>query len=320
MGYEVAVVTEAAALNALAPAWWALWRRCPGATPFQSPAWLLAWWTCFHPGALRVATVRSGDALVALAPLYLEDGPHGRRLLPLGISVSDYLDALVDPDHRAPAGAALADACGPEPVHWDDLAPGSCALALPLPRGRRDRVEVRDACPVADLAVPLPARKRRKLAMARHRAERRGAAIETATPETAAALLDHLVRLHGARWESRGEAGVLADERVRAFHALALGPLGDAGLLRLDALRLDGAVAGVLYGFSHGPRAYAYLGGFDPGFAFESPGTVLIGHAVERARAEGAREFHFLRGQEAYKYEWGAVDRWNSRRVFEAGA
>ena len=40
------------------------------------------------------------------------------------------------------------------------------------------------------------------------------------------------------------------------------------------------------------------------------------GRAIEAARQDGAREFHFLRGQEVYKYEWGAVDRRNRRRSF----
>jgi hypothetical protein len=30
---------------------------------------------------------------------------------------------------------------------------------------------------------------------------------------------------------------------------------------------------------------------------------------------EGAREFHFLRGGETYKYGWGAQDRWNTSRT-----
>src|SRR4051794_35890653 len=37
-------------LAALEPAWWALWRRSPAATPFESPAWLMAWWRHFSPG------------------------------------------------------------------------------------------------------------------------------------------------------------------------------------------------------------------------------------------------------------------------------
>ena len=62
---------------------------------------------------------------------------------------------------------------------------------------------------------------------------------------------------------------------------------------------------------THGTRAYAYLGGFDPDFARESPGTILMADAIERAAARGCTTFNFLRGREAYKYEWGAVDRAN---------
>ena len=102
---------------------------------------------------------------------------------------------------------------------------------------------------------------------------------------------------------------------MRRFHRDAVDRLGRAGL-RLYLMRLVGRVAGAYYGFHHDDRAYYYLGGFDPSFSFESPGTILVGHAIEEAVREGAREFHFLRGAEAYKYEWGAKDRWNQRRSF----
>jgi CelD/BcsL family acetyltransferase involved in cellulose biosynthesis len=39
----------------------------------------------------------------------------------------------------------------------------------------------------------------------------------------------------------------------------------------------------------------------------------MIGHAIEQAVIEEATEFSFLRGREKYKYQWGAVDRWNTR-------
>ena len=90
--------------------------------------------------------------------------------------------------------------------------------------------------------------------------------------------------------------------------------------LRLYLLRFDGAAAAGFYGFSHRGRGFSYLTGFDPAFAFESPGALLLAHAVEAAITDGAGEFHFLRGREAYKYEWGAVDRWNRRRSFRRAA
>src|SRR2546423_211750 len=105
----------------------------------------------------------------------------------------------------------------------------------------------------------------------------------------------------------------------RAGHGLAahrckrgLGPLraqrvGTAGQCPAPAL---------LRGLAGHERTLAYLHGFDPAYEFESPGTILVGHAIEEAVREGAREFHFLRGRESYKYGWGARDRWNRRRTF----
>ena len=61
---------------------------------------------------------------------------------------------------------------------------------------------------------------------------------------------------------------------------------------------------------------FFYLSGFDPGFAFESPGTILLAHMIEEAAREGRSEVHFLRGGEAYKYAWGGVDRMNAGRSF----
>jgi CelD/BcsL family acetyltransferase involved in cellulose biosynthesis len=84
-------------------------------------------------------------------------------------------------------------------------------------------------------------------------------------------------------------------------------------VLRLHALRLDGAVIAALYALADRPgrgdrRVYFYLGGFDPDRAALSPGALLVGHAIEAAVREGAVAFDFLRGQEAYKRRWGARD------------
>jgi CelD/BcsL family acetyltransferase involved in cellulose biosynthesis len=130
------------------------------------------------------------------------------------------------------------------------------------------------------------------------------------------ALLDHLFRLHGARWTERGEEGIVRDELVRNFQREALAALSDAGLARCYQIRIGGSIAGAYYGMCDGKRAYAYLGGFDPAFSAESPGSILTGHAIAEAIREGATEFHFLRGREAYKYRWGPTDRWNRRRTF----
>ena len=55
-------------------------------------------------------------------------------------------------------------------------------------------------------------------------------------------------------------------------------------------------------------RLYFRISGFDPGLERLSPGMLLVGHAIGEAIAEGFAVADFLRGQERYKYLWGAQD------------
>jgi CelD/BcsL family acetyltransferase involved in cellulose biosynthesis len=247
------------------------------------------------------------------------------------MSVSDYHDVLLDPACAREAGTALQVAAFAAPEAWErwdleELMPDAAALSLPWTGRARIEEAPQSACPVLELSGPsveacLPKTKRRKLNLARNRMARHGAVrIERVTGATLARALDHLFRLHGQRWQSQGEAGVLAEDRIRRFHRDAAAGLEAAGLLRLFTLSVGDEVIAVYYGFQAGDRAYAYLSGFDPAYAFESPGTLAVAHAMEAALAEGVREFHFLRGQEAYKYAWGATDRWNRLCVVRRSA
>src|SRR5690348_13692008 len=99
----VELIRDDQALIALRPEWDALWRRVPSATPFQSPAWVLSWWDQFGTFRPRVAAFRAGGRLAALLPLYVLDEGAERKLLPIGVGLADYFDALLEPD--LPAGA-----------------------------------------------------------------------------------------------------------------------------------------------------------------------------------------------------------------------
>ena len=125
------------------------------------------------------------------------------------------------------------------------------------------------------------------------------------------------VHLHRQRWAARGEPGMLA-EPLLAFHGEVARRLQQDGLLRLYVLYLGRDPAAAFYGFHAMRRTVYYLGGFEPRFARYSPGALVIGHAVEQAIVEDhAAELDFLRGAEAYKYAWGAVDEPVHRLVLE---
>jgi CelD/BcsL family acetyltransferase involved in cellulose biosynthesis len=318
-------------LTALAPEWTRLWQQVPHASPFQSPAWLLAWWRHFGTGAPRVMTVRSGDALAAVLPLYLLDEASRPKLLPLGIGLSDYIDALIDPACAGGADlllGAVADLPGWDECHLPDLPPGAALGRARCPPGLRDAISAAVPCPV----LPLPATgvgldgagldtviPKKTLRDARQAARRSaavgGATIEAAASDTLPGMLDDLYRLHAARWQTRGAPGVLADPAVRAFHRDAARALLTRGMLRLYRLHIADRAAAVYYGFASSGRSYAYIGGFDPELPRLSPGAQIILHAIREAVAEGCAEFHFLRGDESYKYSWGASARWNSART-----
>jgi CelD/BcsL family acetyltransferase involved in cellulose biosynthesis len=158
---------------------------------------------------------------------------------------------------------------------------------------------------------------RRKLRKARYRAARRGGAQFIRADEGAAQhTFDCLVDLHTARWRARDQTGVLAGEQVRQFHAGVIALLCPKAITRLYELRIADQTAAIYYGFYDSGRAYAYIAGFDTRFAHESPGSLLLAHVIAESLSDGAREFHFLRGSETYKYAWGAHDCRNRRRQF----
>lgn len=320
-------------LARLQPEWSALWARCPTATPFLSPEWLLPWWRHVGEGQLWALAFRSGGALVGLAPLYVYQRPASstRELFLLGIGTTDYLDVLFEPAHEAACLEALTAHLAASTSRWDvcdfqQLRPGSPLLRLPAPSGWADRVTPHEACPVLpippgtrDLEQCVPRRMLHNLCYYQRRAERRGRVrYERATQENLDELFDALLRLHQARWSTRGEPGVLADPRVQQAHREALLGLLELGALRLYALRLDDRIVASFYGFADpgrpGKRVYYYLGGFDPELEGLSLGTLLIGHALREAVREGAAVFDFLRGSEGYKYLWGAQDQGTYRR------
>jgi CelD/BcsL family acetyltransferase involved in cellulose biosynthesis len=331
---ELAVIEEATdlpALERLRPEWEALWHAVPDATPFQSPAWLIPWWRHVGVGALLVLALRAAGRLVGLFPFYRYTRPDsGERLLfPLGIATTDYLDALVLPDAAPALGAVgrhLALRAGADTWEWPQLRAGSPLLALPAPEGWTAEIVAADPCPCLALPDRLEAlsarvstKTLRDCRTARRRAEQARTLRWDTEADGVAAPFEALVRLHAARWTTRGEGGVLADPAVQAMHREALPSLHRAGLLRFHMLRLDGEIIAVLYALVDPPgravrRLYFYLSGFDPALERLSPGMLLVGRAVEAAIAEGLDVADFLRGRERYKYFWGAEDQPTFRR------
>lgn len=308
-------------LSALEAEWDALWRRCPRATPFESPAWLLPWARHHAPGRCGAAALRGEGRLVALAPVFCWEG----ALLLAGTGPSDRADALIEPGFEAgaPRLLALLPEAAPGPFDRLDLRQlpaGSPLLAAAAPQGWREERAPGEACHVAPLPGgdglgALSPRRRENWRHAVRRLGREGAEIGLATGAGVGPAVRDLLRLHALRWAARGEAGVLGDPLLRALLLDAAPRLDRAGLLRLHQARLGGERIAVLLVLAGRWAHHYWIGGFDPAHARLSPSAALVGLAMAQAAREEAQAFDFLRGQEPYKAQWGAQPVPMHRRV-----
>ena len=201
-------------------------------------------------------------------------------------------------------------------------------------------IEQEDVCPVAtlpsgdidDFLATLGKKERHEIRRKVHRAEGTGevALVESADPLAAGADgrtdLDAFIDLHQARW---GVDGLFPDtpggaqSRVffrRLFELFgapggsgASGPAASsadpfAGSLRLSFQIVGSARIAASVHFETADSILYYNAGVDPEYRTLSPGVLMVEGLVRRALSTGRTRLDFLRGNEGYKYEWGAVD------------
>jgi len=244
---------------------------------------------------------------------------------------ADYATLLAAPDDLDATAAALASYLAEtRPGTWDALDlrrlrcgdPASGALAVAF--GAREmtdgwtlNLEREDVCPVVtlpegasmdDYLGTLGKKERHEIRRKVRRAEAIGE-IRLDDALDPLAELEPFIDLHQKRW---GELGLFpptpGGDQSRVLFRRLFELFGADGPLRLTFLTVGGRriAAGVHF---ESPDGYLYYNaGVDPDARELSPGVVMVAAYVERALAAGRRRLDFLRGDEPYKYEWGAVD------------
>lgn len=312
--FQTRILTDPAQLHEIADEWGELHQRCPGPTPFQRPEWVLAWMDAFSPKDIASIEVRHDNRLIGVAPLLVYPREQQRVLAFMGGGVSDYLDFLTEPEHANQVVLAVLEQAkkidGWDTLDLTDLSANSILHRTVLARFSTPH----DHCSAMALSAtenellqPLSKKQRANLRNARSRLMRAGESrFEVAVQETLPEFLSELFRLHASRWSQVGQPGVLADERLKAFHENVAPKLVATGHLRLYRLSLEHRTVAVVYALAGGSTLFCYLQGFDPEFAFVSPGTQLMFFAIQDAVRLGIRKFDFLRGGEDYKRHWRA--------------
>ena len=323
---RVQEVTTFAEIKTLAPEWTALWKRCGSATPFQTPEWLLPWWHLFGRPRLWLLAVHADSELVGLAPLFAVEDRSQRVVRLLGTGISDYMDFLIAPGFSSVVLESIFDFLGKNRGVWDicdfeNVPAEAPMLAMNVPPGFHLRHMSSAKCPVLTLPKTgkdwfqqLSHNTRRALMRSRAALATEGACFEKAMPENLEEYLQAVFRLHAMAWQHRGQPGVLVHPVAQQFCRAAASNLMRLGAFHFFGLRIHGSLSAVLLCFSNARRMFAYLSGYDPAFSYCSPGTALLAYAIEESIQNRFEAFDFLRGNESYKYRWGAHDT-ESRRM-----
>jgi CelD/BcsL family acetyltransferase involved in cellulose biosynthesis len=314
--------TGPAVFEDLAAEWNVLVQESITNTPFQRLEYQKSWHRHLGPDNLFTVSVRDDSgSLAGFGCFFL----NGETLHFNGcVEETDYLDLITLPEHASRVWELVLDCLDGDGLpRWNCIDLCNVPAASPtreiLPRLAQSRgfsfaTERHEVCPIIglpatfdDYLMTLDKKQRHELRRKMRRAEEAGLEIQTVTPgdDVETAVNDFLLLLQKSHPD---KAEWLNDRRTAHFQDIAAAAQAD-GTLQLMFAVMEGRQAAALFNFDYNGRIYVYNSGFDPdAFSYLSAGVVLTARAIETAIEKGRSAFDFLRGDEIYKYRFGAQD------------
>lgn len=304
----------------------------PTATAFSDRTVHAAWWSA-HGGTAQDVSIAARDATSneLLGYLPLMKRPDGVIYSGATFHI-DYATVLLaslpsgEADKTDDVAAAIAGALisTNEPLNLLRLRNEDAAHARMIgaimraakATNRSATFGVEEPAPFIDLAgittfdehlERLEKKERHEIRRKLRRAEAAGVQISASTDLSTD--LPEFIRLHRARWGEGGlftatEKGASEERFMRQIFSSA--PPGMITLLLARNEEFGTFAAGLFLRDANALR-YWNAGG-DIAARALSPGVLLFAHGITMAMSEKLPRFDFLRGNEAYKYECGAVD------------
>lgn len=305
--------------------------------PFLRYEYLEQWWQTRGGGEwssntqLVIITASQADQLIGVAPFFHTLHQEIPSLLFLGsIEISDFLSFIVRPQDLAAFTAGVLDTIttNAQVPFWqvldlyNNLDSSGLAIALEsqaIERGWTFRQEQTNHSPL----ISLPGDWESYLAgldkKQRHEIRRKIRRLEESDLPS--------------RWYIVGEGDQLEEEiadfitlmshdpqkQVFLTEAMKLALASTirvafkAGYLQLSFLEIGGKKAAAYLNFDYENSLWVYNSGIDPEFYNFSAGWVLLGYLLQWANENKREYFDFMRGNEDYKYRFGASDRFVTR-------
>ena len=303
-------------------------------TPFLRHEYQQAWWE--HRGGgewkqaeLVLVSAREDEKLIGIAPLFISEYDGQSALLLIGsIEISDYLDLIVQIDNHARFVTGLLDFLASSltdnwrGLDWYNLPDSSPTLAAlkveSAQRGWTHHEEMYRPTPrialngdFEEYLGRIEKKQRHEIRRKIRRAEESGRGVRWFVSDMAdvdaeidafLALMEH----------DQGKAGFL-HEPMRIQMRAVIRAAHENGWLWLAFLEADGQRISAALNFDYNNKLWGYNAGVNRDFMDLSPGWVLLGYILQWACENKRSEFDFMRGDEEYKYRFGAVNQYVMR-------
>jgi CelD/BcsL family acetyltransferase involved in cellulose biosynthesis len=299
-------------------------------TPFIRYGYQHAWWQ--HKGGgewpkaeLRIIAAREGGELLGIAPLFIGEKAGENEIHFVGsIEISDYLDFIVQPQNSEEFITGVFTLIKEEKARF----PGNINLfnipenspSLPVIKkigGNGDwAVEIESAyhTPVIPLSEDwdtyLAGIKKKQRHEIRRKLRRASSSddevswyITTEKNGLSQDITDFIQLMEVDKEKER----FLTGEMRKQMSEIILWAF-DEEILQLSFLTINGEKAAGYLCFDYMNRIWVYNSGFNPEYQYYSPGWVLLSYLIQHAIKTGKTHFDFMRGEESYKYRFGADD------------
>lgn len=313
--------------------WNQLLERSASHVPFLRFDYLRVWWETRGGGewpqdsTLAIVTARQNGVLTGIAPLFHVPNHQGLpRLMLLGsIEISDYLDLIAPPDVLAGfIDGLLTFLLNADLPRWQaldlyNLPDDSPSLPLlAAEAGHHGLIYSQEKLQHAP-CIPLPGDWEAYLAgiekKQRHEIRRKIRRVENADVPVRWYIVRNAEELEAEieafldlMKQDDDKARFLTDKMRETMREVMRCAFED-GCLQLAFLEVDGKKAAGYVSFDYQNRIWVYNSGLNHEYSEYSPGWVLLSYLLRWANEQGRSEFDFMRGNEDYKYRFGAVDR-----------
>ena len=316
----------------LEKAWNDLLVHNPVQVPFLRHEYQRIWWN--HRGGgewpetklLLISMEENGD-LKGIAPLFFAPSFEGTpSLLNLGsIEVSDYLDLICRQENLDQFCNRLFTYLDQMPspawkkLHFFNILNGSPTILAMEKAAQKAGWKFENTCLQHSPVIPLPGnwetylagidkKQRHEIRRKMRRLEESGIPYRWYIVTDRNTLNDEINAFIELMSQDEKKAEFLTSEMVN-FLRDAIQCAFDAGCLNLAFLEINDQKAAAYLSFDYLNRLWVYNSGLNRNLNEYSPGWVLLGYLLQWTIANNYQEFDFMRGNEDYKYRFGAVDR-----------